>query len=38
MIRWIRDPVGVDDESAMPNLGVTADDAADIAAYLYSVK
>jgi cytochrome c len=38
MMRWIRDPVGVDEKSAMPNLGVTAGDAADIAAYLYSAK
>src|SRR5947209_6475920 len=38
MMRWIQDPVGVDEKSAMPNLGVTAGDAADIAAYLYSTK
>ncbi|MDQ1473286.1 MAG: hypothetical protein QOJ99_4766 [Bryobacterales bacterium] len=38
MMRWIRDPVGVDEKTAMPNLGVTEKDAADIAAYLYTAK
>jgi cytochrome c len=38
MIRWIRDPRGVDDKTAMPNLGVTEKDARDIASYLYTLK
>jgi cytochrome c1 len=38
MMRWIRDPVGVDEKTAMPKLGVTEKDAADIAAYLYAAK
>ena len=38
MVRWIRDPRGVDSLTAMPNLGVTDQDARDIAAYLYSIK
>jgi cytochrome c1 len=38
MIRWIRDPQGVDDKTAMPNLGVTDADARDIASYLYTLK
>jgi cytochrome c2 len=36
--RWIRDPKSVNDRTVMPNLGVTRQDAADIAAYLYSLK
>ena len=38
MIRWIRDPHGVDPLTAMPNLGVTEADARDIAGYLYTLK
>ncbi|HEV2765222.1 MAG TPA: c-type cytochrome [Pyrinomonadaceae bacterium] len=38
MIRWIRDPRGVDPLTAMPNLGVTEEDARDIASYLYTLK
>jgi len=34
--RWIRDPHSVNQKTAMPNLGVTAQDAIDIASYLYS--
>jgi cytochrome c len=36
LVRWIQDPKGVDAKTAMPNLGVTAGDARDIAAYLYA--
>lgn len=36
LVRWIVDPKGVDDKTAMPNLGVSRDDARDIAAYLYA--
>ncbi|MFJ8579861.1 c-type cytochrome [Micromonospora sp. NPDC093277] len=32
---WIMDPQAVDPGTAMPNLGVSAIDAQDIAAYLY---
>jgi cytochrome c len=35
---WIRDPRGIDPKTAMPNLGVTADDARDIETYLYTLK
>lgn len=35
---WIRDPHSVEPGTAMPNLGVTALDARDIAAYLYTLK
>lgn len=34
--RWIQDPQQVEPGTAMPDLGVTADDARDIAAYLFS--
>jgi cytochrome c2 len=38
MIRWLRDPHAVDQLTAMPNLGVSEEDARDIAAYLYTLK
>ena len=38
MIRWIMNPPGVDEKTAMPNLHVTATDARDIAAYLYTLQ
>jgi cytochrome c len=38
IVRWIRDPKGVDGKTAMPNLGVDSRDAIDIATYLYSTK
>src|SRR5918911_703579 len=38
MMRWIRDPQSVDSLTAMPNTGVTANDARDIAAYLYTPR
>lgn len=34
MVRWILDPQEVDPLTAMPDMGVTPDDARDIAAYL----
>lgn len=37
LVRWIRDPQGVDPQNVMPNLGVTEADARDMAAYLYAV-
>lgn len=38
MVRWIHDPQGVDDRTAMPTLGVSERDARHIAAYLYSLR
>jgi cytochrome c len=38
MIQWIRNPQGVDEKTAMPNLGVSDADARDIASYLYTLK
>jgi len=34
LVRWIREPQGVDPDTAMPTLGVDERDARDIAAYL----
>jgi cytochrome c2 len=36
LVRWIVNPKAVDARTAMPDLGVSADDARDIAAYLYA--
>jgi hypothetical protein len=36
MIRWIINPRSVDSLTAMPVLGVSAPEARDIAAYLYT--
>jgi len=38
MMRWIIDPPGIDDKTAMPNLHVGAAEARDIAAYLYTLQ
>lgn len=38
MVRWLRDPPGVDPRTAMPNVGVTEADARDIAAFLYTLQ
>ncbi|MCT7376284.1 c-type cytochrome [Chelativorans salis] len=36
LVRWIRHPQEVDPRTAMPELGVTEEEARDIAAYLYT--
>lgn len=36
LVRWLRDPPAVAPRTAMPNLGVSQAEAADMAAYLYS--
>ena len=36
--RWVMDPRGVEPGTDMPNLGVTAEDARNIAAYLESLN
>jgi cytochrome c len=36
--RWIQNPKAINERTAMPNLGVTQQDAIDIAAYLYSLR
>ncbi len=38
LVAWIENPQAVDDKTAMPNMGVTALDARDIAAYLYTLR
>ncbi len=38
LMHWIRNPKAVDPQTAMPDLDVTADDAADISAYLLSKR
>jgi cytochrome c1 len=38
MQRWIRDPQGVDPQTAMPNVGLTEQHARDITAYLYRLR
>ncbi len=38
LIRWIRDPQGVIQGVAMPNMGVSEQDAKNIAAYLYTLR
>jgi cytochrome c len=38
LVRWIRDPQGVEPGTAMPNLGVTDDQGKDMAAYLYTLR
>ena len=37
LVRWITDPGGVEPGTAMPDLGVSPQEAEDIAAYLYSI-
>jgi cytochrome c2 len=38
LMRWIRDPQGIQPGTAMPTLGVTERDVRDIAAYLYTLR
>jgi cytochrome c2 len=38
LVHWIQDPHSVNEKTVMPNLGVSAHDATDIAAYLYSLR
>jgi len=38
LVLWIRDPRKVKPETAMPDLGVSASEARDIATYLYSLR
>lgn len=38
LVQWLRDPKSVEAGTAMPNLGVTEQDARDIAAYLYTLR
>lgn len=37
LVRWLEDPPAVDPQTAMPALDMTAADARDVAAYLYTL-
>ena len=38
MTQWIENPQSLDPNNAMPNVGVTPQDAKDIAAFMYTLK
>lgn len=38
MMRWLREPQKINPGTAMPDLGVTERDAADMTAYLFTLK
>lgn len=38
LMQWIRHPKSINEKTLMPELGVTPDDAKDIAALLYTLK
>ena len=38
LIRWLRDPQSVVPGNAMPNMGITEQQARDIAAFLYTLR
>ncbi len=38
LVRWIRDPKAVEPGTAMPDLGLTNEEAHDVAAYLYTLR
>jgi cytochrome c1 len=38
LVRWIRDPKAIEPGTAMPNLGLSSEQAHDIAAYLYTLR
>ncbi|HEX5236154.1 MAG TPA: c-type cytochrome [Silvibacterium sp.] len=38
LVRWIQNPKAVEPKTAMPNLGLSAEQANDIAAYLYTLR
>jgi cytochrome c1 len=38
MIQWIQHPQHIERGTAMPEMGVTADDARDITAFLYTLR
>lgn len=38
LVRWIKNPAAVEPATAMPNLGLTDDQAHDVAAYLYTLR
>lgn len=38
MIRWLQDPQSVDSLTAMPDVGLSEEQARDVAAYLYTLR
>ena len=38
MVQWVRAPETIDPETAMPNLGLSAQQARDVAAYLFTLR
>lgn len=38
LVRWIQNPKAVEPGTAMPDLGLSADQANDVAAYLYTLR
>lgn len=38
LVRWIRNPLAIEPGTAMPDLGVSNDQAYDMAAYLYTLR
>jgi cytochrome c len=38
LVRWLQNPKDVEPTTAMPNLGLSEDQAYDIAAYLYTLR
>lgn len=38
LVRWIQHPKAVEPKTAMPDLGLSEDQATDIAAYLYTLR
>jgi cytochrome c len=38
LMRWIENPKAVDEKTVMPNVGLTDQEARDIAGYLYTLK
>lgn len=37
LVRWLLDPPAIDPRTAMPNMGMSDEDAKDIAAYLFTL-
>ena len=38
LVRWIMNPSAVEPRTVMPNMGLTSDEARDVAGYLYTLK
>ena len=38
LVRWITNPSAVEPRTVMPNMGLTSDEARDVAGYLYTLK